>query len=251
MRRLAKVFVAVVLLICCQVVSHALVPDLSAKEAAIDLYRNGRVDEAAVALDNLVRESPGDDSLKVWKALAMLERANRMREGKVPGYKTSVVQAYAILKPLASRMSQDPDWYFAMAKAYWLNDRTMKAEKALKKALYFRQVFPEAFMLLGDIAYEEGVNAPPAPLTGPPINPREEGASKAAVQYERVLKVQPLSPALAAEASYKEGVVESALRDKKEKAIEWWRKAVAAAPQSRYGKMAQERLDRSPGEARK
>jgi len=250
MRYLAEIF-AVVLLICCQVVSHASGPDPSAKEAAIDLYRNGRVDEAATALENLVRESPGDDSLKVWKALAMLERANRMREEKVPGYKTSVVQAYAILNPLAYRMSQDPDWYYAMAKAYWLNDRAWRAEKALKKALYFRQVFPEVFMLLGDMAYEEGVNAPPASLTGPPIDPRKEGATKAAVQYDRVLKVQPLRPALTAEASYKKGMVESALRDKKEKAVEWWRKAVVAAPQSPYGKMAQERLDRSPGEARK
>jgi len=250
MCRLAKVFAAVVLLVCCQVVSHASVPDPSAKEAAIDLYRNGRVEEAAVALDNLVRESPEDDSLKVWKALAMLEKANRMREEKVPGYKTSVVQAYAILKPLAYRMSQDPDWCYAMAKAYCLNDRPMKAEKALKKALYFRQVFPEAFMLLGDIAYEEGVNAPPPPLSGPPINPREEGASKATVQYDRVLKVQPLRQALAAEASYKQGMVELALRDKKEKAVECWQRAVAAAPQSRYGKMAQERLGRGPGEPR-
>jgi len=242
--RNVKTWFVVLLVSLCHMIALASEPISSAgMEAAIALYRNGRADEATVAFDNLVRQFPADDSLKVWKTLAMLEKAIQMKEEKVPGYKALAVRSYAILKPLTYKMADNPDWYYAMAEAFWLNDRPMKAEKAIKKALYFRQDFPEAYMLLGDMAYDDGLNAPPALLTGPPINPMEEWAIKASAQYERVLNMQPLGPELGAEACFKMGMVELALRGKKESARIWWRKALNLAPQSRYGKLAQEKVD--------
>jgi tetratricopeptide (TPR) repeat protein len=214
----------------------------AAREEALFLYKDGRADEASVAFDNLSRQSPADDSLKVWKALAMLEQARQMREATAPGYKPLVVEAYAVLKPLTHRMGTNPDWCYAMAKAYWLNDRPGKARKAIKKALYFRQNFPEAYILLGDLAYEDGLSAP-SPSLNSPGNPVEEEASKAAALYDLALMKANLPPEIAAEASYKLGLVELVLRGKKDKAREWWEKAVASAPRSYYGKRAQGKLD--------
>lgn len=221
----------------------------AAREEALFLYKDGRADEASVAFDNLSRQSPADDSLKVWKALAMLEQARQMREATAPGYKPLVVEAYAVLKPLTHRMGSNPDWCYAMAKAYWLNDRPGNARKAIKKALYFRQNFPEAYILLGDLAYEDGLSAPPASLNSnaPPLTPTEEEARKAAAMYEFVLMKANLPPEIAAEASYKMGLVELVLREKKDKAREWWEKAVASAPRSYYGKRAQGKLDTERG----
>jgi tetratricopeptide (TPR) repeat protein len=157
-----------------------------------------------------------------------------------------VVQAYAVLKPLASRMGTNPDWYYAMAKAFWLNDRPGKARKAIEKALHFRQNFPEAYILLGDLAYEYGLSAPSSSLNSP-LNPIEEEASKAAGFYELALMKANLPPDIAAEACYKMGLVELMLRGKKGKAREWWEKAVASAPRSYYGKRAQGKLDTERG----
>ncbi|HEX9191606.1 MAG TPA: hypothetical protein VF847_05880, partial [Candidatus Deferrimicrobiaceae bacterium] len=205
-------------------------------------YRDGRAAEAVTAFENLSGKNPADDSLKVWKALAWLEQARQMREEKKPGYQALVERSYAVLKPLAGRQSDNPDWYYAVAKAYWLNNRSMKADKALKKAIFYRPVFPEAWMMLGDLAFEEGVNAPPPPLTGPPGNPSEVGATKAGEEYTQVLNTPGLRPDLQAEACYKMGLVESVLRKKTDPARDWWGKAVAAAPGSRYGALAQEKL---------
>lgn len=243
MSRISRIALALFLSGFCSLVSNAAEVDLAAaREEALALYRDGRAAEAAAAFENLSGKNPADDSLKVWKAIARLEQARQMREEKTPGYQAVVERAYAELKPLAGRQSDNPDWCYAMAKAYWLNSRPMKADKALKKAIYYRPVFPEAWLLLGDIAYDEGLNAPPPPLTGPPVNPVEAGAAKAAQEYSRVLGTPGLRPDLQAEACYKMGLVESVLRKKTDPAREWWGKAATAAPGSWYGKMAREKL---------
>lgn len=251
MPRIARAVLALLLSGFCSVVSNAAEADLpAAREEALALYRDGRAEEAVAAFDTLSGRFPSDDSLKVWKALAWLEQARQMREEKKPEYQALVIRSYTVLKPLAGRQLDNPDWYYAMAKAYWLNNRSLKADKALKKAIFYRPVFPEAWMLLGDLAFEEGVNAPPPPLTGSPVNPLEEGAKKAGDEYRRVLNAPGLRPDLQAEACYKMGLVESVLRKKTDPARDWWGKAVAAAPGSWYGKSAQEKLGQGkPGPA--
>ncbi|MBP2670239.1 MAG: hypothetical protein H6Q85_305, partial [candidate division NC10 bacterium] len=47
-------------------------------QAAVALYQQGKVVEAEAAFDKLLAERPGDDDLKIWKSLAMLEQARAM-----------------------------------------------------------------------------------------------------------------------------------------------------------------------------
>lgn len=221
-------------------------PAALSREDAVSRYKEGRLDEAVAAFDKLLAEKPGDDGLKIWRATVILEQARRRKEEKDPSYKGRVVAAYAVLKPLVSRRADDPDWYYAMAKAFWLNDRASKSRKAIAKALYYRPDFPEACILLGDLAFDEGLSAPPPPLTGFAVNPMEEFAEKASAEYDRALQSKELPPELRAEAYYKLGLVELVLRKKNESARELWSRSAAGDPQGRFGKMAREKIDTLP-----
>ena len=216
-------------------------------QGAIALYHQGNVDQALAAFDKLVAERPNDDELKVWKALALLEQARTRKDAKASGYKPLVVQAYAILQPLGRNNVKNADWNFAMAKAYWLNDRPNWAKRAAGKAVDLRSGFPEAQLLLGDLAYEDDLDA----LTLSPGNPRADLAKRFAgqesrKQYEKVLAIPDLRPALQAEAFYKLGIVSAELEKKKAAARDYWKRAAATDPVCRYGVMAQEKLKAEP-----
>lgn len=214
---------------------------------AIALYRQGKGTEAAAAFDKLLQERPNDEGLKIWKALALLEQARAMRESQASGYKPLVVNAYAILRPLGKTQAENPEWLLAMAKAFWLNDRPERAYRVAKRALSARPNSGEAYLLLGDMAYEEAL----APPTAVPGGPRDAGVTwqrglAARTQYEAALGLPDLAPALRAEALYKLGVVSAELEKKSGDARGYWEKAVAADPSSRYAGMAQRKLTAVP-----
>ncbi len=214
---------------------------------AIALYRQGRAVEAVAAFDKLLAEKPNDDGLNIWKALALLDQAAEMRKSKSPGYRPVVLNAWTILQPMGQRQASNADWNLAAAKALWLNERAERAGRVARKALALRPNFAEAHLLLGDMAYDEAVASPGAD----PRDPRVESAKLWITQacrkaYETVLALADLSPDLRAEALYKIGLVSADLENKKAVAREWWEKAAAADPASRYGRLAQEKLKAAP-----
>jgi tetratricopeptide (TPR) repeat protein len=225
-------------------------PDQAGQEAqereAIALYRQGRIPEAVSAFDRLIADKPGDDGLRIWKALALLEQARGMRDAKTSGFKPLVVNAYTILQPMGRSQAKNPDWNFAMAKAFWLNDRPTWARRAAGKALDLRPNFAEAHVLLGDLAYDDEVA--PNPSLRDPRNPTTEWQSALASRkaYETTLAIADLSPNLRAEVLYKLGRVSEELEHKRASAREYWEKAVAADPDCRYGRLAQEKLTTVP-----
>ena len=208
---------------------------------AISLYRQGKTAEAAAAFDRLIAERPGDDTLKIWKALALLEQARAMKDGNMPGFKPLVVNAYGILQPMGKQQAKNPDWNFAMAKAFWLNDRPTWAKRAAGKALDLRPNYAEAQLLLGDLAYDDELS--PAPGSNTTVWRGTLASRKA---YETALAIPGLPHDLRAEALYKIGVVSDVLDRKGAAARQYWEQAAAADPACRYGRMAQERLKAVP-----
>lgn len=215
------------------------------EQAAVALYRQGKTVEAAAAFDSLIAGNPNDDGLKIWKALALLEQARAMKDANTAGYKPLVVSAYSILQPLGRRIPTNPDWNFAMAKAFWLNDRPTWGRRAAEKALELRGNFAEAQLLLGELAYDQA-------LASPILDPRDDptgekarmrSASAPRKAYENVLGFPDLSSSLRAEALFKLGLVSADLENKKETARGYWERAVGADADSRYGRMAQEKLN--------
>jgi len=224
-------------------------PQVAAQETqdAIALYRQGKVVEATAAFDKLLAERPGDDDLKVWKALALLEQARAMKDANASGYKGLVNSAYAMLQPLGRRIPNNPDWNFAMAKAFWLNDRPTWAGRAAGTALKLRANFVEPQLLLGDLAYDSDAEALASPSGGPQTQTARLWAGAAArKEYEKALAMRDISAALQAEALYKLGKVSADLEKKPDVAREYWGRAVAADPNCRYGVMAQRRLTAAP-----
>jgi tetratricopeptide (TPR) repeat protein len=217
-------------------------------QGAIALYGQGNAVEAEAAFDKLLVDRPADDDLKVWKALAILEQARAKKDAEESGYKPLVVKAYTILQPLKGRIPNSPDWNFAMAKAFWLNDRPTWAGRAAKTALGLRVNFAEPQVLLGDLAYDSDAQA----LAMPSGSTHRETAmlwAGAAVrkEYEKALAMPNVPAALQAEVLYKLGKVAADLERKPAVAREYWTRAVSADSACRYGVMAQKKLQAVPG----
>ncbi len=216
------------------------------EQDAIDLYRHGKIPEALSAFDRLIAQKPGEDGLRIWKALGLLEQARGMKDSKTRGFKPLVTNAYAILHPLGQRQATNPDWNFAMAKAFWLNDRPTWARKAAGKALDLRPNFAEAHLLLGDLAFDDEAAPNAALRDSRSTTSMWQSALASRKAYEKALSLADLSPELRAEALYKIGVVSAELENKRASARESWEKAMAADPDCRYGRMAQEKLKGIP-----
>lgn len=214
-------------------------------EAAVALYKEGKAGEAVAAFDRLLAEKPGDPGLRIWKAHAVLEQARMMRAAKDPAYEKLVLSAYASLKRLTSGSYDDPDWCLAMAKAFWLNGRPQKARKAIEKALYYRKDFPEALMLRADVSFDECLNMPGPSYAANPGGVPLECAGDVLKEYEAVLRAAGLSRDLQSEACCKMGDAEWTIKGKNRAALGWWEKAASAGPESRYGKMGRESLERN------
>lgn len=217
---------------------------------AIALYRQGKVDEAAAAFEKLLADQPGDDDLKIWRALALLEQARVMKDTKSLGlgYKSVVYRAYGILQPMGRRIPNNPDWNFAMGKAFWLNERPTWAGRAARTALELRPSFIEAQVLLGDLAYDSDVEALTFTSGGPQAQTARLWAGGAPrKEYEKALAMRDISAALQAEVLYKLGKVAVDLDKKPDVARTYWERAVAADPNCWYGVMAQRRLTAAPG----
>jgi tetratricopeptide (TPR) repeat protein len=231
------------------VVPDTLSPQAVAQRTqdALSLYRQGRVVEAEAAFDRLVAERPADADLKVWKALAILEQARAKKDADASGSKPLVVKAYTILQPLGRTQAKNPDWNYAMAMAFFLNDRPTWAGRAAKAALELRPNFAAPQILLGDLAYDSDVEAVSAPVG----SARKESTTMwlgatARKEYEKALAIPDLPAALRAEALYKLGKLSADLIKKPGDAREYWERAVAADPNCRYGVMAQRRLRAGP-----
>lgn len=214
---------------------------------AIALVRGGQGAEAVGVFDRLIAERPNDDELKIWKALALLEQARAIKDTNKSHYKSLVVGAYAILQPLGRKHPTNADWNFAMAMAFWLNDRPTWAKRAAEKALKFRANFAEPQLLLGDLAYDDDVNA----MAFGPGDPRREivrlyAGAAARKEYEKALALPDLRPSLRAEGLFKLGMVSAELEKKPGAARQYWERAVAAEPNCRYGILAQQRRKAGP-----
>jgi tetratricopeptide (TPR) repeat protein len=207
------------------------------RQAAIALYEQGKAAEAAAAFDALIAEKPNDDGLKIWKALAQLGQASAMKQAKSPQFKPLVLGAWAILRTLGRRHDTNPEWNLAVGKALWLNDRLERGKGLIEKAVSLRPDFAEARLLLGDMAYDERLASPAADPTA-----RWRSATTLRKEYEGVLALANVRANQRAEALFKLGVVAADLENKPDTARRYWEQAASADPDSRYGKLAQERL---------
>lgn len=215
---------------------------LANEQKAIALYRQGKAVEAAAEFDKLIAEMPGEAGPKIWKALAQLEQARGMREARSGPYRPLVLSAWAALQGVQKVQPPTPEWNLAVGKALWLNERRDRGKGFVEKALTLRPNYPEAYLLLGDLAYDEWATSSNADTTT-----RWRIALAARKQYEAAMALSDLPSELRTEALFKLGMVSAELEGKKRDARACWERA-AADPTSRYGRWAQEKLLALPAE---
>jgi tetratricopeptide (TPR) repeat protein len=210
--------------------------ELANEQKAIALYRQGKAVEAASEFDKLIAEKPNEAGPKIWKALAQLEQARGMREARSGPYRPLVLSAWAALKGVQKVQPPTPEWNLAVGKALWLNERHDRGKGFVQEALKLRPDYAEAYLLLGDMAYDEWVtsrNADTANRWGTSLEARK--------QYEAAMALPDLPSELRAEALFKLGMALAEVEGKKKEARAYWEKA-AADSTSRYGRLAQEKL---------
>lgn len=229
--------------VACGIVGAVPAAFCAEEEARMDrgivLYRDGKIAEAEQAFAALAPASPGDTAPRVWMDLCALERARLLKEANDPAWKSLVLDTFGDLKGMAGGARTSADWYFAMAKAFSLNERQMKAQRALQKAFYFRKEFPEARMLDADVFLLECSGRPPTALDyNRGVDSREICGTEARKRYEDVLAIPDLPSGLRAEALFKIGNIHDRLLGAKDNALESWKQASAAGPDTHYGRLA-------------
>lgn len=192
--------------------------------------------------------SERDDKKKQVKVNEQLEAINKkvdkardLQQRNDPLWKTLVYEAFADLKKIYRGNEKSPEIYVAFAKCYSLNNRFHKAEKSLKKALFFRPGYTEALIAKGDIYFDESKR-----LADDTFNDKAERKSRrakntAVKSYEYAMNSGDLKPEIKAMISYKLGDLYNYYRDM-DKAKECWSGAVKADAKSEWGKKSQERL---------
>ncbi|MFQ5900274.1 MAG: hypothetical protein ACE5IH_01815, partial [Thermodesulfobacteriota bacterium] len=166
------------------------------------------------------------------------------KANKNPAWKGKVYKAFGELKKIFA-VNQTPEVYLSFAKCFWLNGRLIKADKSLKKALYYKPGYTEALIFKGYMYLEEGKeisNKYGRSASKKKKKSFKEYRRKAKTSYEKVLAEADIDDKTKAIAYLGLGDTYHYLYNKNARAREQWGKAVSAASESSWGKKAQERL---------
>jgi hypothetical protein len=223
--------------------SGAAEPSAQQKSAYVALYDQGKLEEAAKELDAAYSGKAPDDAYKIWKCLLELEKAAIMKERGEAGYDKIAFDQYLILKPILLRNGDNPDYWLAAAKSFALNNSPSRAKKALEKALHYRKDFPEARFLrieLGEesdptAAYGEFQSLAESKET-PPFVSAKTYVRLAGIDYRKYQRNLNANTLDSTESLLKKN---SAL---KKNIVTLLEKAIAAAPDSAYRNIAEERI---------
>ncbi len=142
------------------------------EEAAIALYKQGRSAEAAAAFDRLIAEKPNDDGLRVWKALTLLEQAREIKDANAIGVQAAGHER--LCDPAAARAETGDQrgLEFRDGQGLLVERPAHLGESGRGERPPPAANYPEAQLLLGDLAYDSEVSS----LAQPPGSPARESA---------------------------------------------------------------------------
>jgi tetratricopeptide (TPR) repeat protein len=143
------------------------------------------------------------------------------------------------LKAIYARYPTSPFVYYYYGKVYGAIDEIRRANKSLEKALYYDSKFKEALILKGDINYNYGKKIPLTAFRGK--SKRNQLGIIAQEAYEAAANIEQDNTSKAM-LYFKIGNVYAELSDHKEKAEQYWQKAVSIAPQSNAAQLAYKKL---------
>lgn len=205
-------------------------------KSTIELVPQG-ISEKPERISPDVKDVPADaDLLTKLQALELrIEEVKHMRESGNPAWKTKYKGILAELKSIYARHKIAPEVHFTYAKTFYAANDISGAEKALKRAFYYRPQYLQALIFKGDMYYEYAKSLEPG-------RRHESGFDIIARNaYEKTLNTTQ-DRELQAMMYYKIGNVYADLAGDRENAKDYWHKAESAAPGSKGAKLANERL---------
>lgn len=191
--------------------------------------------EAPVSYTKLKDEVPKRGVMsKLAGVDSALDEAKRLKEAGNHQWQTKIKEVFVMLKSILSQYSTSPEVYFYYAKAYYVADNMRKTYKCLEKALHFNPGYMEALVFKGDISYDQG---------------KKTGSGRRRSKYETIARDAYGAAAggsqdksFQAMMYFRIGNVYAELSNDKEKAKEYWQKAVSTDPASKAARLARERL---------
>ncbi len=133
--------------VCLVTYAHSQADQYGQAEA---LFKEKRYDEVIRLLSDPASAEPGNFKLNTLLAKAQIEKCAILKTKGDKSYKTLVHQPYRKGRVLHKIDKTRPEPYYIVARSLLINNRPYKAERAIKKALYFSRANAEYFAVLGD-----------------------------------------------------------------------------------------------------
>lgn len=114
------------------------------------LFKDKMYDEVIRLLSEPASAEPGNFKLNILLAKAQIEKCAILKAKGDKSYKTLIHQPYQKGRMLHKMDETRPEPYYLVARSLLINNRPYKAERAIKKALYFSPANAEYFVVLGD-----------------------------------------------------------------------------------------------------
>ncbi len=222
---------------------------------ALAFQGNGDYNNASEILKKLVEEKPGDSKYEISYLDTVLDQCIAMKESNSSAWKPISKDVGYKIKVLYPTQQSNTDYYLIYAKYSWLVEARREAHitKSLEKALYFSPNNPQTYILKGDIYSDMAKKADPSEKqdiaagsyggSGASTSPRQFCGMTAKASYEAALSIPSLDSNKKAYVYYKLGELKSQILKNKAEAKADWGKAVSAAAESTWGKLAKKRLE--------
>lgn len=227
--------------------SHSLALDEAQEETyqkAVMLLKEGRIADTKNILKQLQSEDPSNFKVRINLINTTIEEAKILKSANNSVWKSKVYAAFGELKSIYRANTTSPEIFVAFARCYAMNDRPQKADKSLRKALYYRPDYIEAIIAKGDIYFEKSKRVE--------IDPRHEGSGaeksnqerRSAIKYyNEALSRSDLDASSKAMVNYRIAEVFSYHGYRKNE-IEHLNKVVELSPDSYWGNESRMRLSR-------
>ncbi len=222
-------------------------------QKAMALKYSEKYDEAFTILNRLANSSP---DIKYHFALidTILEQFRIMKENKNPAWKTKAYAAKVKIKTMLMSNRSNPEFWLLYAKYSGLVEKDKHFQGGLKKALYYKPGYVDAYIVKGDIYFYQ------ARITDAYETIEEDSVSytgdyetekyvrffkgkEALAAYEKALKSQGITDEKKAAIYYKMAELKLQIFKNKDDSLEFWKKSVELSHDSKWGKLSNNRLN--------
>ena len=110
------------------------------------LLSESKVEEARTIFAKLSKDDTSNLKIQLGTIDADIEETRIMKAAKNTAWKSKIYQPFGQLKRIYPANATSPDIFVSFAKCYWINNRFQKAEKSLRKALYYKPDYSVALI---------------------------------------------------------------------------------------------------------